>query len=145
MGVSGAGKTVVGQALAQAIGWTFADADEFHSPENKAKMHRGIGLTDSDRAPWLASLRAYLERVSPDGHRVVLACSALKQAYRDALTPAAIAPHTRFVYLQVPKNVLHERLVDRRHAFATPALLDSQLATLEEPTDALCVDGTRPV
>lgn len=139
MGVSGAGKTVVGQALARAIGWTFSDADEFHSPENKAKMHRGIGLTDADRAPWLAALRAHLERELAEGRRIVLACSALKQAYRDALM---IADETRFVYLSVPKSVLHERLMERHHAFATPALLDSQLETLEEPADALRVDGT---
>jgi len=145
MGVSGAGKTAVGQALAQATGWTFADADDFHSAENKAKMHRGVGLTDADRAPWLASLRTHLERELADGHRLVLACSALKQTYRDALTPPAIAGEIRIVYLRVPRAVLHERLVDRHHPFATPALLDSQLATIEEPTDALDVDGTRPI
>ena len=145
MGVSGAGKTVVGQTLAQAIGWMFVDADDFHSPENKAKMHRGIGLTDADRAPWLAALRAHLERELAEGHRLVLACSALKQAYREALIPSAFALDVRVVYLRVPRSVLHERLADRHHPFATPALLDSQLATLEEPTDALDVDGTQPI
>lgn len=145
MGVSGAGKTIVGQTLARAIGWTFADADDFHSAENKAKMHRGIGLTDADRAPWLASLRAHLERELAAGHRIVLACSALKQAYRESLTPPGTTGGVRFVYLRVPRSVLHQRLADRHHAFATPALLDSQLATLEEPNDALDVDGTRPI
>lgn len=145
MGVSGAGKTTVGVALAQAIGWTFVDADDFHSPENKAKMHRGVGLTDADRAPWLAAMRDYLDRSLAAGARVVLACSALKQAYREALMPESAAGVVRFVYLEVPAEVLHQRLAQRHHPFATPALLQSQLETLEEPHDAHRIDGTKPV
>ena len=87
MGVAGAGKTLVGSALARELGWAFYDADDFHSPENVAKMHAGIGLTDADRAPWLAKLRDLIDHVIRDGRRAVLACSALKHSYRQALTP----------------------------------------------------------
>lgn len=145
MGVAGAGKTLVGSALARALGWTFYDADDFHSPENVAKMHRGIGLTDADRAPWLAALRDLIERVIRDGRKAVLACSALKEAYRKTLTPDDAPPGTvRFVYLDVPADVLRERLEHRAHHYAPPELLDSQLATLEPPHDAVRVDGTLP-
>lgn len=145
MGVAGAGKTLVGSTLARALGWTFYDADDFHSPENVAKMHRGIGLTDADRAPWLATLRDLIERVIRDGRNAVLACSALKEAYRRTLTPDdAPAGTVRFVYLDVPANVLRERLAHRAHHYAPPELLDSQLATLEPPRDAVQLDGTLP-
>jgi gluconokinase len=148
MGVSGAGKTVVGRALALALGgrWRFIDADDYHSQANKEKMHRGIGLTDADRAPWLAALRQALDSALEHGERVVLACSALKQAYRDAIRPdGADAAAERFVYLDVPIDVLRERLERREHHFAPPELLGSQLATLEEPHDALRVDGSKPI
>jgi len=145
MGVAGAGKTLVGSALAQALGWTFYDADDFHSPENVAKMHRGIGLTDADRAPWLATLRDVIDRVIRDGRNAVLACSALKESYRQVLTPGNAPDGTvRFVYLDVPADVLRERLEHRQHHYAPPELLDSQLATLEPPRDAIQVDGTLP-
>jgi gluconokinase len=146
MGVSGAGKTVVGQALAHAVGWEFHDADDFHSPENVAKMHRGEGLTDEDRRPWLAALCSMIADVIRDGRHAVVACSALKQWYREALIPSeSDRPAIRFVHLDVPEDVLRDRLAKRTHHFATPALLPSQLATLEFPHDALCVDGTLPV
>lgn len=145
MGVAGAGKTLVGSALAHALGWTFYDADDFHSPENVAKMHRGIGLTDADRAPWLEALRDVIDRVIRDGRNGVMACSALKEAYRKMLTPDdAPAGTVRFVYLDVPPDVLHDRLEHRAHHYAPPELLDSQLATLEVPRDAIWVDGTLP-
>lgn len=145
MGVAGAGKTLVGSALARSLGWSFYDADDFHSPENVAKMHRGIGLTDADRAPWLARLRDVIDRVIRDGRNAVLACSALKEAYRHTLTPDDAPSGTvRFVYLDVPAGVLRERLEHRQHHYAPPALLDSQLATLEPPRDAIRVDGTLP-
>lgn len=144
MGVSGAGKTVVGRELARAIGWPFHDADDYHSNESIAKMHRGEGLTDAERAPWLARLRALVIDAVTSGQRIVLACSALKQSYRDQLQPDDAGPGViRFVYLDVPRAVLEERLRTRKGHFATPALLDSQLATLEPPRDALWVDGTR--
>lgn len=125
MGVSGSGKTSVGRALAARLGWTFDDADDFHTPEAKAKMARGEGLTDADRAPWLDQLRALLAADQP----VVLACSALKRTYREQLG----APRVRFAYLRVPVAVLRERLASRHHHYAGVGLLDSQLATLEEP------------
>jgi gluconokinase len=146
MGVSAAGKTVVGRALAAALSWRFLDADEFHSAANKAKMHRGEGLTDADRAPWLAKLRDVNSAIVAQGPPTVLACSALKQAYRDELVPIKSAPGAvQFVYLDVPVEVLRQRLASRQHHFAPPELLDSQLATLEKPRGALWVDGTKPI
>lgn len=143
MGVAGAGKTLVGSALARALGWTFYDADDFHSPENVAKMHRGIGLTDADRAPWLATLHDLIDRVIREGGNAVVACSALKETYRRTLTPNDAPGGTvRFVYLDVPADVLRQRLEHRAHHYAPPELLDSQLATLEVPRDAVCLDGT---
>lgn len=145
MGVAGAGKTLVGSALARELGWAFYDADDFHSPENVAKMHAGIGLTDADRAPWLAKLRDLIDHVIRDGRQAVLACSALKHSYRQTLTPEdAPAGTVRFVFLDVPADVLHERLEHRAHHYAPPELLGSQLATLEPPRDAIRVDGTLP-
>jgi gluconokinase len=146
MGVAGAGKTTVGRELAQAIGWEFHDADAFHSPGNIAKMHRGEGLTDADRVPWLEALRGFIEAVVREERRAVLACSALKQSYRDMLRPNGVAPGTlRYVFLDVPADVLRERLEHRERHFAPPELLASQLATLEAPRDAVWVDGTCPV
>jgi gluconokinase len=143
MGVSGAGKTEVGRALAEAIGWPFRDADAYHSPENVDKMHRGEGLTDADRAPWLDELRALTSKSFAAGGCMVLACSALKQSYREHLRPQdAPRDAVRFVYLDVPRAVLEERLRTRHGHFATIDLLDSQLATLEPPREALWVDGT---
>jgi gluconokinase len=143
MGVSGAGKTEVGVALAATLQWPFYDADQYHSPANVANMHRGEGLTDEDRAPWLARLHELVADVIATDRRCVLACSALKQAYREALTPeAASAGEVTFVYLDVPRDVLDERLRTRHGHFAPPELLDSQLATLEKPREALWVDGT---
>lgn len=143
MGVSGAGKTVIGRALADAIRWTFYDADAYHAPENIEKMHRGEGLTDADRAPWLAKLHALVIEVIASNERCVLACSALKESYRHVLRPDNASPgDVRFVYLDVPRAVLEERLRTRHGHFAPPELLTSQLATLEKPHDALWVDGT---
>jgi gluconokinase len=145
MGVAGAGKTTVGSALAAALDWSFYDADDFHPPENVARMRGGLALTDEDRAPWLAALRELLADVLARGGHAVLACSALRQAYRAALVPAGTpAPAVRFVYLHVDAHLLGERLRNRRGHFAPAALLESQLATLEEPTgpdQAIWVDG----
>ena len=145
MGVAGAGKTLVGSTFAKALGWSFYDADDFHSPENVAKMHHGIGLTDADRAPWLATLRDVIDHVIRDGRNAVMACSALKEAYRRVLTPNDVPDGTvRFVYLDVPADVLRDRLEHRAHHYAPPELLESQLATLEPPRDAIRLDGTLP-
>jgi gluconokinase len=145
MGVAGAGKTVVGRALAAALGWQFIEGDDFHSAANVDKMSHGIPLTDADRAPWLQALCDAIAKAIGAHEHVVVACSALKQAYRDALVPnAAPAGSVRFVFLDVAVAILFQRLAARTHHFAGPALLESQLATLERPRDALAVDGTRP-
>lgn len=145
MGVSGAGKTLVGRELAAALDWQFYDGDDFHSAANVEKMRTGHPLNDDDRRPWLAAIRAVIARTLANGNSAVVACSALKQWYRDALIPdSAAAGAVRFVYLDVPRDVLHQRLIDRPHHFMPADLLDSQLTTLEKPSDALCVDGTKP-
>ena len=143
MGAAGAGKSTVGRALAQRLGAEFVDADDRHPPANRAKMARGEPLDDSDRAPWLAALHDLLAQSVASGRRVVLACSALKVAYRAVLL--ADIPSARVVYLRADRSVLVERLASRRAHFFPPALLESQLATLEEPADALVIDATLPV
>ena len=149
MGPAGAGKTTVGQALAASLGWPFHDADDFHPPTNVERMRAGLALDDAMRAPWLAALRTLVADVIAQGAHAVLACSALRRAYRDALVPPTVPPGAvRFVYLRVPAPVLAERLTDRVGHFAPPALLGSQLAALEEPEGdegAIVVDGSRPV
>lgn len=148
VGVSGSGKTTVGRALAERLGppWTFADADDFHSPEALATMGRGIALTDADRAPWLARLAALIQE-HLDGPGLVLACSALKAAYRETLTQGD--PRVAVLWLDAPPAVLAARLASRLAAHGGnpvgPRLLPSQLATLEPPTEALRLDARRPV
>ena len=138
MGPAGAGKTTVGRLLAQHLGVPFEDADSFHAASAVEKMRRGEGLTDEDRQPWLAALARRLESAS-DG--LVLACSALKASYRARL--GAGAPHSvGLAYLAVPEEILRERLAVRSGHFAGPALLESQLASLELPTIAETYDGT---
>lgn len=143
MGVTASGKTTIGTRLAAAEGWEYAEGDDYHSEANKAKMHAGIPLTDSDRAPWLASLHDVLMGWYRSGKSGVMACSALKQAYRDKLAAGIPAAELRFVLLEVPKSVLAERLAERKNHYMSPALLDSQIATLETPGDAIRVNGTR--
>lgn len=129
MGVSGSGKSHVGAALARACGMDFVEGDEPHPPANIAKMSAGIPLDDADRRPWLAALAAAI--AAHRGQGVVVACSALRRAYRDVLRQAD--PALRLLYLRVPRAELARRLRERRH-FMPASLLDSQLATLEEPT-----------
>ena len=144
IGPAGAGKTTVGVVLAESLGWRFLDADDFHSPDNIEKMRMGVGLSDEDREPWLRAIRAALTSAVASGFHVVLACSALKGQYRQALIPLGSAAGTvRFMYLQAPANVMRERLARRTGHYAGPELLASQLATLEEPRDALWVDASR--
>ena len=138
MGVTGSGKTTVGQRLAETLGWRFHDADDFHPPANKAKMHAGIPLTDEDRWPWLRALRAVIEQALADKAGAVVTCSALKRAYRDVLSGGL--PQVRYVHLTGDPGVLAARLAGRRGHFMNPALLDSQIATLEAPADAIDVD-----
>ena len=128
MGVSGAGKTAVGAALAARLGAAFKDADDLHPLPNVEKMAAGVPLTDEDRWPWLRLVGAELAAEHP--HGIVVACSALKRAYRDAIRAAA--PSTRFILLKVDPSVLMERLVQRPGHFMPPSLLTSQLETLED-------------
>jgi gluconokinase len=128
MGVAGCGKTTVGERLAAALGWPFAEGDRYHPQANVDKMAAGIPLTDEDRWPWL---RALAERIRDDDRTgsSVLACSALKRAYRDILRTGA--PRVRFLHLHGDRAVLAERLASREGHFFPPDLLDSQLAALE--------------
>jgi gluconokinase len=143
MGVTGSGKTTVGERLAADLGWRFHDADDFHSPANKAKMHAGIPLTDEDRWPWLDAIHAALQRDVADHASAVVACSALRQAYRQRLE--AGLPDAAVVLLDGDPAVLAGRLSHRPDHFMNPALLQSQIDTLERPADALVVDIAKPV
>jgi gluconokinase len=140
MGVSGAGKTTVGQLLASELGWDFVDADDYHSPESVEKMRNGIPLTDVDRAPWLDTLRTLIANWIAAGKNTVLACSALKQAYRERLQ---VSPEVQVVYLKGTPQTLRQRLHSRLGHFMTERMLDSQLAALEAPEDAVAVDADR--
>jgi gluconokinase len=131
MGVTGVGKTTVGRLLADRLGARFLEGDAFHPPANVAKMRAGIPLEDADRWPWLETLRAELARELAKGATVVLACSALKRAYRDLLRRAG--PEVRFVHLVGPEELVARRLAGRRGHYMPPSLLPSQLATLEDP------------
>jgi gluconokinase len=145
IGVTGAGKSTVGAALAERLSWRFIEADDFHPEANWKKLARGEALTDDDRGPWLARLRDELAKVVARGESAVLACSALKQVYRDALTPANIeGDEMRFVYLHADPALTAERLDRRTEHRASPLLLESQLATLEEPHNALRVSNALP-
>ena len=137
MGVTGSGKTTVGKMLAQRLGSEFADADDFHSAENKAKMHRGIPLTDADRMPWLAAMHDYLAKAEAERRSVILGCSALKQSYR-AILFQGIVP--QLVYLKGSYEVIDEHLRARKGHFADDKILAAQFADLEEPSDAIVVD-----
>jgi gluconokinase len=138
MGVTGAGKTTVGRALAESLGWEFHDGDELHSDESKRKMHLGIPLDDADRAPWLAALRKLIQSMLMEGRNGVVACSALKQSYRDEIV---VDPDSvKVVYLKGSKDLIAERLRGRAGHFMNPDLLQSQFDTLEEPRDAIVVD-----
>lgn len=148
MGVAGSGKTTIGARLGAELGWRFIDADDFHPAANVEKMASGQPLDDADRAPWLAALHAALVAETAAGRSVVLACSALKAAYRRALVgggpdsgDAVVVPvPARFVYLQGSPALLRQRLRSRTDHFMREHLLDSQLDTLEEPGDALVID-----
>jgi gluconokinase len=143
MGVTGAGKTTVGRLLARALGCDFLDADDYHPAANVAKMRAGQPLTDDDRAPWLARLNEVLGAYAARSAGVVLACSALKAAYRDRLL--AGLPESRLVYLRGTKALIAARLEARRGHYMNPALLDSQFAALEEPDAAIVADiGAAP-
>jgi gluconokinase len=143
MGVSGSGKSYLAERLAHATGWLFAEGDDYHSDANRAKMHAGTPLTDSDRAPWLDTLHEVLLNWHRTGQSGILTCSALKAAYRDHLTTGL--SEVRFVWLDPPRDVLADRMAHRPGHFMPPALLDSQIATLEPPTGVLRLDGSEPI
>ena len=138
MGPMGCGKTTIGKLLAERLGWTFYDGDEFHSPENVKKMRAGIALTDEDRKLWLETLRAGIQQWLEQGQNAIMACSALKQAYRDLLGVDQKAVRT--VYLKGSYELLRKRVEERRHPYMNKDLLRSQLEILEEPKDGLTVD-----
>lgn len=143
MGVTGAGKTTVGTILADRMGTAFADADDHHPPENKEKMRAGRPLDDGDRAPWLAALNGVLRDWHRAGAGGVMACSALKAAYRDRLRAGIPAADMHFVLLDGAADMIAGRLAARHHEYMNPALLDSQMKTLERPRDALVVTNDR--
>jgi gluconokinase len=137
MGVAGSGKTLIGSMLAKSLNWTFADADEFHPPANIEKMSRGIPLTDEDREPWLRAMRAAIDGWTRSGENAVLACSALKQRYREMLTSGT---PTRTIFLKGSPDLIQRRLLERQNHFMKSEMLTSQFADLEEPADAMVVD-----
>jgi gluconokinase len=142
MGVSGCGKSTLGAALAVELGAVFLDADDFHPPENVTKMRAGVPLTDEDRSGWLRALRDELDRREALGERVVLACSALKQRYRDAL--GLQAPNKQTIYLEISRHAAEQRLQGRAGHFMPASLVASQFDALEVPTHAISVDATLP-
>lgn len=143
MGVSGSGKTTVGQALADQLGWDFFDADDFHPPENIAKMTNGIPLDDSDRTPWLASLHDQLLSTLKADLHPVLACSSLKESYRTLLLDGI--DDVQIVYLKGNYEMIWSRISSREGHFMKPDMLKSQFDILEEPQDAFAIDVSIPV
>jgi gluconokinase len=137
MGPTGSGKTTIGILLAKRLGFDFVDADEFHSAANKAKMQAGTPLTDADRIPWLETIHQQIQKWLAGGRNVVLACSALKQSYRDLLWHG---PEVQFVYLKGSYDLIAQRLRERVGHFADEHILAGQFADLEEPTAAITVD-----
>ena len=148
MGVCGCGKTTVGQALANRLGWPFFDADDFHPPANVAKMAKGVALTDTDREPWLDRLAAEMRAVARKGRHAVLACSALKESYRRRIAQGLQNPGAegegdaefRIVYLKGDAKTIGPRLALRSGHYMPSSLLASQFAALEEPDDAMVID-----
>ena len=138
MGVSGAGKTAIGRSLSARLGWEFVDGDDLHPAANREKMAAGLPLDDADRAPWLRSIRELIDRHERQGASLIIACSALKNSYRELLLGDTHT--TRLVYLRGSRSLIESRLRARRGHFFDPALLDSQFETLEEPDGAIVVD-----
>ncbi|HEY2572487.1 MAG TPA: gluconokinase, partial [Verrucomicrobiaceae bacterium] len=140
MGVSGCGKSLIGSLLAQRLGGTFEDADDLHPPANKEKMSRGIPLQDEDRWPWYRIIRRRIIEQRATGQVLVVACSALKKAYRDKLCEDDAPEVLVFVYLKGSRELIGRRIGARQGHFMPAALLDSQFAALEEPRHAIVED-----
>lgn len=146
MGVAGCGKTVVGEALAEALGAVFIEGDRLHPPENVARMARGEPLTDALREGWLDAIGERIASAVANGHKAVAACSALKRSYRDRLL--GFCPGIVFLYLKIDRETAWRRVVGRKSHFMPASLVDSQFATLEEPgpdEPAVTVDAARSV
>ena len=146
MGVSGSGKSSIAEALRDRLGWVFQEGDSLHPPANVQKMHAGIALTDEDRAPWLAAIKGWIDTRLASGESGLVTCSALKRRYRDFLIEGR--PQVRVLYLKASHDVLEARVAHRPGHFMPASLLDSQLATLEEPRAEECpivvsVDGPK--
>ena len=131
MGVSSSGKSSIGKALAERLGWRFSDGDDFHPPANVEKQRAGQALTDEDRWPWLQSIADEIDRVTAEDGKLVVACSALKRAYRDLLVHGR--HDIRIVYLDGSRELIAKRMAARKNHFMPPSLLDSQFKTLEVP------------
>lgn len=143
MGVAGSGKTTIGRLLAGELGWEYHEADDFHSPANKEKMGRGIPLDDTDRAPWLAAIRAAMDSALATRRPAVFTCSALKESYRHVLLDG-LADRVALVHLTGEHGLLLSRLQGRAGHYMKPAMLESQLTTLEPPAGALTLNIARP-
>ena len=144
MGVSGCGKTTVGKSFSKDTGWLFYDGDDFHPPENVAKMAAGLPLDDRDRLPWLKNLHQLIQDHLSNNLSVILACSALKKSYRDILQGDEGYP-VKFVYLRGSFDLIYQRMTAREDHYMKPEMLRSQFAALEEPERALIVDAAEPV
>jgi gluconokinase len=143
MGVSGSGKTSVGKKLAESLGYKFADADDFHSPENIEKMYNGVALDDADRLPWLQKIQDAIKQCLEENTNLVLTCSALKEGYRQMLL--IDGESVKLVYLKGSFELIHKRLKERLNHFMSEKLLESQFDILEEPLDAITVDISEPL
>jgi len=143
MGVSGCGKSTIGKALAHQLGWDFYDADDFHQPHNIAKMAGGIPLADEDRAPWLASLHELISSCLDANRSAVLACSALKESYRQQLLEDNDG--VQIIYLKGSFTLIRSRMISRASHYMKLSMLQSQFDALEEPRDALVIDASLSV
>lgn len=143
MGISASGKSTLGSTLAKSLGWEFLEGDDYHPRANIEKMRSGTPLNDEDRLPWLRSINRTLGRLDEDGRNAVLACSALKESYREILAQGI--KQMRYVYLDGNPQLIRERIENRKGHFMPPELIDSQIATMEPPQNAIRVNIEQPV